>query len=112
MSSRKMLVKKGAVVIRDGRRVRPEIGKTFTFSDAEIDQLNGATPGTLGPVSEAQAEDGDATAKASATSSAAEGSQTGAKAGRKRATAGTSDTEAKTTAKTKTAGAEDGDDDL
>lgn len=95
MSNRKMLVKKGAVVVRDGNRVRPEIGKTFPFTADEIKQINKATPGTLVPASEAEAEDGSESAKAASTSgSSAEASQAKARGGKKAATSNKSDEEA------------------
>jgi hypothetical protein len=91
----KRLVKKGAVVIRDGKRVRPEIGKVFPFTAEEAKALNEATPGTLAPASEAEIEESEGVAATTTTTtSSAEGSQASAKGGKKAATANKSDAEA------------------
>lgn len=41
------LVKKGVTVVRDGKRVRPEIGKNFDFTADEAEAINGADAGAL-----------------------------------------------------------------
>lgn len=86
----KRLVKKGVTVVRDGRRVRPEVGKLFDFSKEEIDGLNEADATALGKASEADSEDGTAT---TASTSNAETSQSKASGGKKAATANKADGE-------------------
>lgn len=91
----KRLVKKGVTVIRDGRRVRPEVGKAFDFTKEEIEGLKEADATALGTVEETKnAEDGTATAAATSTPTpSAEQSQAKAKDGKKKATATKSDAE-------------------
>lgn len=94
----KRLVKKGVTVVRDGRRVKPEIGKLFDFTKEEIDGLKEADPTAIGTAEESKgAEEGEASV---AAVSSAEQSQAKAKGGKKKATAAKSDAE----------NAEDGDD--
>jgi hypothetical protein len=91
-------VKKGVTVVRDGKRVKPEIGKTFPFTAEEVENIRSADPAAL--MKPAGEEEGTATAAAtSTTSSSAEGSQAGAKDGEKTPTANKSDAEAKEAAK-------------
>jgi hypothetical protein len=106
---KKYLVKKGVVVVRDGKRVRPQIGKSFSFDEAEAADINAATPGSLALASEVEIEDGDDSAVDAAVASSAEASQAGAKGGKKRPTANKSDKEAAGKTAEKTG---DGDDDL
>jgi hypothetical protein len=55
----KRLVNKGVTVVRDGKRVRPEIGKNFDFTADEITRITDVEPTAL---SKADAgEDGEAT---------------------------------------------------
>lgn len=86
----KMLVKRGVVVVRKGERVRPTIGKEFSFSEEEIEGIMAADPGALTTGSE---EDEGETATAATTTSSAEKSQAKARGGRKAATANKSDAE-------------------
>jgi hypothetical protein len=54
----KRLVNKGVTVVRDGKRVRPEIGKNFDFTAEEITRITDVEPTAL---SKADAgEDGEA----------------------------------------------------
>ncbi len=82
----KRLVKSGVTVIRDGARVRPEIGKLFDFSKEELEGLKGSA--AIGPAGEAGDEDGTAV-----VASGAQTSQGKARGGRKAATANKSDAE-------------------
>ena len=93
----KRLVKKGVTVVRDGRRVRPEINKGFDFTKEEIDAINETDATALGTAKEAEGvEEGTAeVASTSTTTSSAEGSQAAAKGGKKTSTANKSDAEAK-----------------
>jgi hypothetical protein len=109
--SEKFTVRKGVTVVRDGKRVKPEIGKAFDFTAEERDNILSADPAAL--AKHTGEEDGNATAAAtSTTSSSAEGSQAGAKDGEKTPTANKSDAEVKEAAKTETKPAATTDDDL
>lgn len=92
----KRLVKKGITLIRDGARVRPQIGKLFDFTKEEIADLEENAPTAIGKASEADDDEAPATkaTKTAKTSSSAEGSQAGARGGRKASTANQSDDEA------------------
>lgn len=80
----------GVVVVRDGKRVRPTIGKAFSFTKEERDAILEAQPNALRkPTNEDTGEDDAAPA-----ASTAEASQAKAKGGRKAATANVADTEA------------------
>jgi hypothetical protein len=94
----KRLVKKGVTVVREGRRIRPEINKGFDFTKEEIDAITETDPTVLGSAKDAEAvEDGTAeVASTSTATSSAEGSQAAAKGGKKTSTANKSDAEAKT----------------
>ena len=83
-----MNVRKGCTVIRDGQRVRPQIGKDFTFSADERDSILSADPGAL---VKATGEEGEATV--GTVTASAEQSQAKATGGRKKATANKSDAE-------------------
>lgn len=112
--SNTMLVRKGVTVVRDGKRVRPEIGKTFDFEGDEIETITAVDPTALGdPKSEEPGKAETASVEtappanagtSTAASSSAEGSQTGAQGGTKTPTANVSDAEA--------AAGKTGDDDL
>jgi hypothetical protein len=92
----KRLVKKGVTIVREGKRVRPEVGKGFDFTADEIERITEVDPAALGSAKEATAaEDGEAETASTTTTSSAEGSQAGAKGGKKAATANKSDAEAK-----------------
>jgi hypothetical protein len=45
-----MMVKHAVVVMRDGQRVTPEIGKAFDFTEAELKELEAAEPVPVRPV--------------------------------------------------------------
>ena len=68
-----MVTMKGAVVIRDSKRVRPQIGKAFDYSEDEIETLNTATPGTLREPITAETEPADADAATSTKKAPAKG---------------------------------------
>jgi hypothetical protein len=51
-------VKKGVTVVRDGKRVRPEIGKNFDFTAEEIERITEVDPSALGKAE--GGEDGEA----------------------------------------------------
>lgn len=89
----KRLVKKGVTVVRDGHRVRPEIGKLFDFTKEEIDGLTEADPSVLGAAKEANDSDQDGEATPASTTPSAEASQAKARGGKKAATANKSDAE-------------------
>jgi hypothetical protein len=42
-------VRKGVTVIRNGARVRPEIGKNFDFTAEEAESIQNADAGAIGP---------------------------------------------------------------
>jgi len=46
----KRLIKEGILVIRNGKRVRPEIGKVFDLTADEIKQLEGVRPQAIAKV--------------------------------------------------------------
>ena len=90
----KRLVKKGVTVVRDGKRVRPEIGKNFDFTAVEIERMTGVDSTVLAKA-DSNAEDGTAEVAGTGTApSSAEKSQAKAKGGKKKATANKSDAEA------------------
>lgn len=111
MSMAKRLVKKGVTVVRDGNRVRPQVGKMFDFSKEEIDALKDS--GALGAAKEGEDDDGEATTASTSRSraSSAEASQAGAKDGKKTATANTENKDAGKAAK-ESGGTAGSDDDL
>lgn len=82
----KMVPTVGIVVIRDGKRVRPTIGKAFDFTKEEIADLKEAHPTALRKSS--NEDDGESTATPSAAVSQAK-----ARGGKKAATANKSDAE-------------------
>jgi hypothetical protein len=61
----KRLVKKGVTVVREGKRVRPEI-KNFDFTADEIERITEVDPAALGKA-DSGAEDGEAETPASTT---------------------------------------------
>lgn len=84
------------VIVRDGKRVKPEIGKAFDFTKEEADSILETQPGALRKA--AGDEDGtqdalDASKGSRGAKPSAEASQAGAKGGRKKATAAKSDAE-------------------
>jgi hypothetical protein len=86
----KMVPTVGVVVVRDGKRVRPTIGKAYEFTKEERDALLEAQPNSLRkPTNEDTGEDEAAPATATA-----EASQAKARGGRKAATANVADSEA------------------
>jgi len=93
----KMVPTVSVVVIRDGVRVKPEIGKSFDFTTEERDGLAEAHPTALRKVAGGD-EEGVAvaapTVKEKPVKSSAEASQAKAKGGKKASTAETSDDEA------------------
>lgn len=90
-----MAVKKGVTVVRDGKRVRPEIGKTFDFTAAERDSILEVDPAALAePAGEGEGEATVASTSAktaTTTTSNAESSQSKARGGKKTATANTTE---------------------
>lgn len=87
----KMVVNKGVTVVREGKRVRPTIGKEFSFTAEERDGILEAAPGALSAGGDNSAEE---TAEEATTTSSAEKSQAAARGGKKKATANKSDDEA------------------
>jgi len=83
----KMVPTMSVVIVRDGKRVKPEIGKSFDFTADERDSILEAQPNAL---RKAAAGDEEGTAD----TSSAEQSQAKAKGGKKKATAAKSDAEA------------------
>lgn len=82
----------GVVVVRDGKRVRPTIGKAYSFTTEERDAILEAHPGALRkPANE---DTGSDEAAPAAAVSSAEKSQSKARGGNKSATANKSDAEA------------------
>lgn len=109
-----MAVKKGVTVVRDGKRVRPEVGKTFDFTADERDSILNVDPAALAKPA-GEDEGTAATASTSAkttttTTSNAESSQSKARGGKKAATANT--TEGTAEGEGEGEGADTGDDDL
>lgn len=85
----KMVPTVGVVVIRDGNRVVPEIGKAFAFETEERDAILEAQPNALRKPKNEDEDAGD-----EAVASSAEAAQVKAKGGKKKATANKSDEEA------------------
>ena len=50
----KRIVKQGVVVVRDGKRVRPQPGKAFDFTAEEIKQLEEISPNSIAKLSEVE----------------------------------------------------------
>ncbi len=84
----------GTVVVRDGRRVRPTIGKAFEFEGDEIEQLKASGAKFRAPTDETDIDEGTAAASSTGKIPSAEASQAKARRGRKPATAAKSDDEA------------------
>lgn len=83
----------GVTVVRDGKRIRPTIGKAFDFTKEEAEAIKGVNPAALRkPNNE---DDGEATVTTATETkpSKAEGSQAKARRGKKAATANTADDE-------------------
>ena len=82
----------GVVVVRDGKRVRPEIGKAYDFTKEERDAILEAHPTALRkPQNEETGE--DSSKPAASTKRTAEASQSKASGGKKAATASKADSE-------------------
>lgn len=83
----------GTVVVREGKRVRPEIGKAFEYTDDEITSLKNAGAKFRAPQNEEPTEGVAATSTkpAPASASVAEEAQAEAKGGKKKATANKAD---------------------
>jgi hypothetical protein len=47
----------GIIVQRDGKMVRPPIGKSFKFTDVELADINRLSPGALGKVEAVEIDD-------------------------------------------------------
>lgn len=86
-----MTVRKGVTVVRDGQRIRPEIGKTFDFTAAERDAVLEVDPSAL--TKPAGEEEGTPTTASTSAPASAEQSQAKASGGKKKATANKSDAE-------------------
>lgn len=89
----KRFVNKGVTVVREGKRVRPEVGKNFDFTADEIERITEVEPLALTKATDA-AEEGEATtasttAKTTTTTDkpAASGQTKAAKAAAKKAAA-------------------------
>lgn len=84
----------GTVVVRDGKRVRPEPGKAFNFTKDEADRIRSVQPNALRKPNDESADEGDESAAAATTTTpSAEASQAKARGGQKKATAAKSDEE-------------------
>jgi hypothetical protein len=89
----------GTVVVRDGQRVRPTIGKPFDYTKEEADQIREEAPNALVKQKDVE-DDGDEAVPASNVTGkagvkpSAEASQAKARGGAKTATAAKSDEEA------------------
>ncbi|HLP70324.1 MAG TPA: hypothetical protein VK181_22690 [Rhizobium sp.] len=82
----------GTVVVREGKRIRPEIGKAFEYTDDEITSLKNAGAKFRAPQNEEPTEGVAATStKPAPTASVAEEAQAEAKGGKKKATANKAD---------------------
>lgn len=46
----KMLIKESVLLMRDGKRVRPEIGKSFDLTDEEIKSIQSVRPQAIDKV--------------------------------------------------------------
>lgn len=68
-----MVVNARITVVRDGKRVTPEIGKTFDFTAEEVEAMNATLPGGIRkPINESKADaEDDSAAKGPAVSKAA-----------------------------------------
>lgn len=53
----KRIVKEGVVVLREGKRVRPAVGKAFDFTAEEIKQLEKVRPQAIGKLSEVEVDE-------------------------------------------------------
>lgn len=110
-----MTVKKGVTVVRDGKRIRPELNKTFDFTADERDAILKVDAAALAKPTGAE-ESGDAEAASTTATggkkSSAESSQAAAKGGKKKATANTSDAESESEGEGEGEGEAAADDDL
>ncbi len=52
----KRLINEGVLVVRNGRRVRPEIGKLFDLTTDEIAQLEAVRPSAIGKLPTAEVD--------------------------------------------------------
>lgn len=87
----KMVPTMSVVVVREGKRVKPAIGKVFDFTKEERDSILEAQPNALRkPTDESPSDD----AAGDPAPPSAEASQAAAKGGKKAATANKSDDEA------------------
>lgn len=50
----KRIINEGILVIRDGKRVRPEIGKAFNLTDDEIKQLEAIRPEAIAKIGQVE----------------------------------------------------------
>jgi hypothetical protein len=105
-----MTVRKGVTVVRDGKRIRPEVNKTFDFTATERDSILERDASAL--VAADSADEGTAeTASTTPAGSGAAKSQAKARGGSKAATSNKSDAET-TDADTDADADKSGDDDL
>lgn len=85
----------GTVVIRDGKRVRPQIGKPYDFEGDEIEQLEASGAKFRAPTDESESADAESARTSTGKAKpSAEASQSKARGGKKPATANESDEEA------------------
>lgn len=92
--AKKLVPLTGTVVIRDGRRIRPTIGKAFEYEADEIEQLKAGGAKFREPTDETEADEGTAATTTTGVKPSAEASQSKARGGKKPATAAKSDEEA------------------
>lgn len=52
----KRLIKEGLLVIRDGKRVRPQIGKVFDLTAEEIEQIERVRPSAIAKLREVEVD--------------------------------------------------------
>lgn len=60
----KLIAKEGIIVVRNGKRVRPEIGKAFDFTKDEVEQLMSVRPSAIAELPKVEESKGEETGKA------------------------------------------------
>lgn len=94
----KRIVKEGVVVLREGKRVRPAVGKAFDFTAEEIKQLEKVRPQSIGKLSEVEVDENSTDVDGNGDGAGA-GEGVGEGAGAAKATKTTTAKAAKTAAK-------------
>lgn len=74
----KRLIKEGVLVVRDGKRIRPEIGKVFDLTAEEIKQLEAIRPSAIAKIRDVEEDP----ASVPTDSADAKGESTGKRRGR------------------------------